>query len=339
MNTADILEKCRALPGVTVAAERGCTTLLLANEDGAGRMRFYPLFPGVTLALIRVDASSWPAPRPERCAPDATGPLIINYCVKGRCELILNDNRHVFLTAGEISLTERFAQREYLYPGRVYEGFELFIDPETAREGQPVLREYFGVELSRLRERYCPGGGTFIGRLSLEEDLPARLTPPEGEPLPSRVKTGVIDLLARLLAEEPAPQAVRLVYYTRSQVAIAKQVERIITQDLARQHTVREFAERFSVSESSVKNYFCGVFGQSISRYTAQQRMRLAAELLARTKLSVIDVAARVGYLNQSKFSAAFRRAYGRTPLEYRRERRMSQLLPDGLDGEPENRL
>ena len=338
MNTADILEKCRTLPGVTVEARPGHTALLLDGEDGTGSMCFYPLFPGVTLAVIRVNASVWPAPQPERCTPDATGPLIINYCTSGRCELILNDNRHVFLSAGEISLTERFAQREYLYPGRVYEGLELFIDPETARTGQPVLREYFGVELSRLREKYCPGGETFIGRLPLGDDLLARLAPPE-KVLPHHMKTGVIDLLALLLAEASTPKAVRPVYYTRSQVAIAKQVERIITGDLSRQHTVREFAERFSVSESSVKNYFFGVFGQSISQYTARQRMLLAAELLAGTRLSVIQVANRVGYLNQSKFSAAFRRAYGRTPLEYRRERRMSQLPSDGLDGSGDGRL
>lgn len=46
----------------------------------------------------------------------------MNYCTRGRCELVLNDGRHVFLTAGQISLTERFAQREYVYPGRVYGG-------------------------------------------------------------------------------------------------------------------------------------------------------------------------------------------------------------------------
>lgn len=110
------------------------------------------------------------------------------------------------------------------------------------------------------------------------------------------------------------------VYYTRSQVAMAKQIEAIITGDLSQPHTVQEFAERFSVSESSVKNYFHGVYGQSIAQYMTGQRM-----LLAQTKLSVIDVAARVGYLNQSKFSAAFRRAYACTPLEYRRSQRLSE--------------
>ena len=288
-------------------------------------MRFIPLFAGVTLALISVNAPSWPAPAPENSAPEANGPLIVNYCTRGRCELMLNDNKSVFLTAGHISLTEKFALNEYVYPGRVYEGIELFIDPETVRHGLPVLREGFGVELAALREKYCPDGETYIASLPLPDTLSGRLLDNAGAESAMgtvQLKTGVIDLLA-LLHDQSQPR--QPVYYTRSQVAIAKQIEAIITGDLSQPHTVREFAERFSVSESSVKNYFHGVYGQSIAQYMTGQRMLLAAKLLAQTKLSVIDMAARVGYLNQSKFSAAFRRAYACTPLEYRRSQRLSE--------------
>lgn len=281
-------------------------------------MRFIPLFAGVTLALISVNAPSWPAP-----APEAKGPLIVNYCTRGRCELMLNDNKSVFLTAGHISLTEKFALNEYVYPGRVYEGIELFIDPETVRHGLPVLREGFGVELAALREKYCPDGETYIARLPLPDTLSGRLLDNAGAESAMgtvQLKTGVIDLLA-LLHDQSQPR--QPVYYTRSQVAIAKQIEAIITGDLSQPHTVREFAERFSVSESSVKNYFHGVYGQSIAQYMTGQRMLLAAKLLAQTKLSVIDMAARGRYLNQSKFSAAFRLAYACTPLEYRRSQRL----------------
>lgn len=325
MDTAQIVRQCHHLPGVTVREEEDYTELLLSGSESSGRMRFIPLFSGVTLALISVNAPVWPAPVLESSAPEAKGPLIVNYCTRGRCELVLNDNKSVFLTAGHISLTEKFALNEYVYPGRIYEGVELFIDPETVRCGLPVLQEGFGVELAALREKYCPDGETYIAKLPLPDTLSGRLFDVAGAETAMgtvQLKTGVIDLLALLLHSQPQPR--QLVYYTRSQVAMARQIEAIITSDLSRPHTVREFAERFSVSESSVKNYFHGVYGQSIAQYMTGQRMLLAAKLLAQTKLSVIDVAARVGYLNQSKFSAAFRRAYACTPLEYRR----SQKLP-----------
>lgn len=318
-DTAHIMDKCRTLPGVTMAEGPECTELRLYSPEGEGLMRFYPMFDGITTALISVNAPSWPAPKPDHCAPDAKGPLIINYCMRGRCELVLNDKRHVFLSSGEISLTERFAQNEYIYPGRLYEGIEIFIDPETRAE---PLRELFGLDLESLRRKYCPDGDTFIAKAALSPELLERLG--AHDEASAHMKTAVVDLLMFLQSDAgPTMRGAQPVYYTRSQVEIAKKTEQIICADLSKQHTVREFAELFSVSESSIKNYFSGVFGQSISRYTTHRRMVCAAELLTQTSLSVIEVAGRVGYLNQSKFSAAFRRAYSRSPLEYRREKKL----------------
>ena len=175
VNTASIVESCRALPGVSVEDREDGASLRLANPEGRGRMDFYPLFPGLTLARIAVETPSWPAPQPGPCTPEARGPLLINYCLRGRRKLILNDRRHVFLTAGQVSLTERFAQKEYLYPGRLYEGVELFLDPETAEAGVPLLREGFDLDLTALRQRYCPGGETFLADLPLPEELVDRL--------------------------------------------------------------------------------------------------------------------------------------------------------------------
>jgi AraC-like DNA-binding protein len=44
--------------------------------------------------------------------------------------------------------------------------------------------------------------------------------------------------------------------------------------------------------------------------------------MLENTQLPVTEVAARVGYDDPSQFAAAFRRALGMSPTEYRRERR-----------------
>ena len=107
MNTVEIIRECRRLPGVSVSTSGECTELILSTESGNGRMQFVPLFDGVTLAVIEVHSVSWPAPKLPHSTPDVNGPLIINYCIRGRCELVLNDNKSVFLSAGQISLTDR----------------------------------------------------------------------------------------------------------------------------------------------------------------------------------------------------------------------------------------
>lgn len=326
MNTAEILKECRRLPGVSVRENEEYAELILSSDNGNGRMQFVPLFKGVTLAVIEVHAVSWPAPKPEKAGPDTRGPLIINYCIRGRCELVLNDNKSVFLSAGQISLTEKFAQSQYHYPGGLYEGIELFIDPEAAYGGVAALRENFGLNIEELNRRYCPEGETFVAGLSLADDLLKKLYFMQSEGSPANrvgMKTGVIDLLAMLLYDRLLPTEGKSVYYTRFQVEIARRIESILSSDLAHTHTVREFSGQFGVSEGSIKNYFFGVFGQSISRYTMHKRMMYAAGLLEKTDLPIIEIAGSVGYESQSKFASAFRREYGIAPFEYRKKKRV----------------
>lgn len=333
MDTTEILNNCRALSGVTVKTYEEYAELELLNGNDFGKMKFIPMFDGVTLAVIEVHAVSWPAPVPNELTSETTGPLIINYCIRGRCELVLNDNKSVFLTSGQIALTEKFAQGQYVYPGGIYEGVELFIDPEAVQNGVGALYENFGIAVEKLSRRYCPNGDTFIAEMPLQEALLKRLydtSNTNGSITPVNkinMKTGVIELLALLLYNQPLQKREKLVYYTRFQVGIARQIEAVILSDLSRRHTIQEFSKRFSISESSVKNYFYGVFGQSISRYTAHKRMVYAAELLANTDLSVIEISGRVGYESQSKFAAAFCKEYKSAPIEYRRKQKLLSEL------------
>mgnify|MGYP004547585261 CR=1 FL=1 len=51
--------------------------------------------------------------------------------------------------------------------------------------------------------------------------------------------------------------------------------------------------------------------------------MKKAAELLIATRLPVAKVAEQVGYVNQSKFAAVFKKQFGLSPLEYRRSKNL----------------
>ena len=61
------------------------------------------------------------------------------------------------------------------------------------------------------------------------------------------------------------------------------------------------------------------MYGDTIHKYMQNYRMGFAAKELAKSTKSVAEIAALVGYDNQSKFSGAFKKKYGMTPLEYRR--------------------
>ena len=115
-------------------------------------------------------------------------------------------------------------------------------------------------------------------------------------------------------------------FYTKYQVEIAKKAEQILTSDLGQHHSALELASLFSISETSLKNYFRGVFGENISSYMQKKRMEKAQELLFSTTLSVAEIAMLTGYSSQSKFAAVFRKYTGIAPLVYRRQKHLDTL-------------
>ena len=108
-------------------------------------------------------------------------------------------------------------------------------------------------------------------------------------------------------------------YFTRSQIAMAKEAETLILSDLKTRITAKELAERFSVSESSFKFYVKGILGDSYLNCFRKKRMEKAAELLEPTSLKVIEIASAVGYENQGKFAKVLADTYGVSSPEFRR--------------------
>lgn len=67
--------------------------------------------------------------------------------------------------------------------------------------------------------------------------------------------------------------------------------------------------------------YFKNTTGKTLRHYAAQTRMNKAMALLADQRLLIKQVAYQSGFQNAAAFSAAFRKAVGLTPEEFRRQR------------------
>ena len=64
---------------------------------------------------------------------------------------------------------------------------------------------------------------------------------------------------------------------------------------------------------------FKAVYGLPIATYMKEFRMEQAMKLLRETKLPISEIAERVGYETQGKFSQAFKDVVQMLPREYRR--------------------
>lgn len=67
--------------------------------------------------------------------------------------------------------------------------------------------------------------------------------------------------------------------------------------------------------------------GESVIEYVRKRKLTEAANLLISTKIKIIDIAIKYGFNSQQAFSLAFKKFYGKTPGEYRKEKHNLVLL------------
>lgn len=88
--------------------------------------------------------------------------------------------------------------------------------------------------------------------------------------------------------------------------------------------TVVDLAKLACLSRSSFAERFGSMMGQPPLAYLTEYRLRQAARFLTLGDMSVNRVSERVGYRSETAFSQAFKRQYGVSPSQYRK----NQLTP-----------
>ena len=88
----------------------------------------------------------------------------------------------------------------------------------------------------------------------------------------------------------------------------------------ARPWTVAQLAKEAALSRSAFFERFNGAVGLAPMEYLLAWRMALAKRLLRQDRITVADVAERVGYGSAGTFSVAFARHVGMSPARYARE-------------------
>jgi AraC family transcriptional regulator of adaptative response / methylphosphotriester-DNA alkyltransferase methyltransferase len=90
-------------------------------------------------------------------------------------------------------------------------------------------------------------------------------------------------------------------------------------------------ARRVASSRRQLQRAYAEIGRTTFRSHLTAVRMRAAAQLLAADRMTVREVAGRVGYRQPAQFAKAFRRATGVSPSEYRirtqRDRRASDHL------------
>ena len=287
--------------------------------DGTGTVEVITLFPGVVLQFHSFHCKSFHLSESK----EVGNSLKINYCIEGRMEVRMSDNLFLFMEPGNLSVDVRKAQDSFQFPCGHYHGVELLFHSSTLNRDAPELLKTVEVDGKQVQLRFCKDAQSYAvwadNRLrKLFEDM-------GNAPLECRtpyLQIKVTELLLLLCKSDMSEKINESSFMTMGQVQIAKQVMEIISADLSKHYSIENLAAPFGISPSSLKNYFQGVYGKNISTWLREARMSAASMALRESNQPVAEIAAKVGYENASKFSAAFKSFLGETPLEYRRQSR-----------------
>lgn len=286
------------------------------NRENPGSMDVFTIFPGIELiyndfSMVYCDSS----------LKTESELLEINYCYQGReeCQWLCGD--YLYLGEGDLCITRMEDGTPGLYfPTGRYLGITIVLDLGILKDHKPPLLDNEKLRLQEFGDRFCPGSHFLAIRANRQIDhIFGELYQIPQEFRHDYYKIKVLELLLFLSMIDPEQERA-LDRVTKNQIDIIRQVQRRITQNLQENITIDQLAKEFCISPTSLKSNFKQVCSTTIKDYLRRERMERASALLLTTGSTVADIAASLGYTNQSKFSAAFKAVHGLTPVEYRRK-------------------
>ena len=290
------------------------------HSDGSGTVEKYEVFPGIQLYnqifhLTNLDYDR----NVQRYSQDI---ISINHCRLGRFEAEFADGEFLYMGEGDLAmnLPER-SPVHHSFPLGNFQGITIIISVEEAAAGLSELSGGFGeipIDIRLLRDRLQAGNEFVILRSSprMEQILNEMYREREQGKL-FTLKIKVLELLD-VLQSSGKIVTERRPYFHKNQVSRIKEMTAFMKQHLDRNFTLEELSSQYDIPLSTMKKCFRAVYGMPIQAYMREYRIHAAADLLRQSDLSVAEIAERVGYANQSKFTEAFKRIMKCTPVAYR---------------------
>ena len=106
---------------------------------------------------------------------------------------------------------------------------------------------------------------------------------------------------------------------TSGRNTVEKEMVSYVQQNFTGKISLKEFGEQFHLSEKYISRYFKEHFHIALSHYVTYLRLEHAKQLLQDTDIPITEVAMQSGYQNVSYFIRSFKKAYGVSPLKYKK--------------------
>lgn len=301
-----------------ICRDNWCSVYQMQNQTGDGTATYYEVYPGVWVLYSDFHMADCPSRKFEN-----DHIITINHCREGRIEWNLNNGAYFYLASGDIMLDSSVTKnKQCSFPLSHYHGVTITILISEITEKLGGLLEGFSIDLPKLEQLFMLRQRPFVlhGGSVLDRVISEFYQVPEMIRL-DYLRVKVLELLITLKTVEYSVIGEIQPYFYKTQVEKVKAIMELITKRPEHHFTMEELSGQFEISVSALKQCFKGVYGTPIYTYIRNYRMDMAASLLTQTDESVTMIAGKVGYVNTSKFSEAFKSVKGKLPLEYRKVR------------------
>ena len=283
----------------------------------ADRGDWTQVMPGARACLFSLHAG--PVSLPLRLEPLHFEAL---FCLAGAVTLTRRDGSALTAGTRQVLLLTDLSSLTAARVDSPLEGILVAVDAQDARESLQTICSLLGnlsLDTGQVRRWMAGRGGCAVeGPTHWSRAVFADLNRlPHGEQARWCVWKSV-----ELLYLLSAPEKVE----TDTAPALEREVARALadTRRYMEEHldeplTISTLSRRSCLSATTFKAGFRRLYGLPVHAWLRQRRMERAAELLRGSSLSVLGVAQSVGYSSASQFTAAFRRQYGVTPAQYRK--------------------
>ena len=130
----------------------------------------------------------------------------------------------------------------------------------------------------------------------------------------------VFELLYAISCLDSGADTVHTILYTpKERIRTVKKICRMMLDKHYNGSSIQALVKHEQIHYSVFQKIFKELYGTTPNLYRLEAEMNEAAALLINTDKSLMEIALDMGYENQGKFSAAFKKSIGLLPMQYRR--------------------
>lgn len=248
----------------------------------------------------------------------------IDFTKSGRFECEFIDHTYSYRGENEITLIATDKNEEWIlgssFPMEFYQGCALIIKLDELANEDILLLKKFGIDIFHIinimnfKHRWYK-----IMNQKFLVDLFKNIYEAHEIGNEEKIWIRVFEILIYFSKEEFINKHIENIYYPEHQVRRVKEIHNYINNNFSNDISVEHMVKENGISYSSFNKIFKTMYGESPYQYLKKLRIKLAANKLIETDLSILQIAISVGYSNPSKFSCAFKAVMGTLPSIYRK--------------------